>query len=130
MLSVGAELATNDENRLIQAIRNGAQGYLLKDLRPDQLFDMLRSVMKGETPISPAVAGMLLSEIRNGTLTTVDAPKAISVATTGPTSGMTFRSPPFVEAVLRIWPSATIVYDGPKRCTDCSTSSADLDRSR
>jgi two-component system nitrate/nitrite response regulator NarL len=67
---------SESDEHLFQAIRNGAQGYLLKDLRPDQLFDMLRSVMRGETPISPAVAGMLLSEIRNGTLTTVDAPTA------------------------------------------------------
>ena len=67
---------SESDDHLFQAIRNGAQGYLLKDLRPDQLFDMLRSVMKGETPISPAVAGMLLSEIRKGTLTTVDAPTA------------------------------------------------------
>jgi DNA-binding NarL/FixJ family response regulator len=67
---------SESDEHLFQAIRNGAQGYLLKDLRPEQLFDMLRSVMRGETPISPAVAGLLLSEIRNGTLTTVDAPTA------------------------------------------------------
>ena len=67
---------SESDEHLFEAIRNGAQGYLLKDLRPEQLFDMLRSVMRGETPISPAVAGLLLSEIRNGTLTTVDAPTA------------------------------------------------------
>ena len=67
---------SESDEHLFEAIRNGAQGYLLKDLRPEQLFDMLRSVMRGETPISPAVAGLLVSEIRNGTLTTVDAPTA------------------------------------------------------
>lgn len=44
---------SESDEHLFQAIRNGAQGYLLKDLRPDQLFDMLRSVMRGETPIPP-----------------------------------------------------------------------------
>jgi two-component system, NarL family, nitrate/nitrite response regulator NarL len=67
---------SESDDHLFEAIRNGAQGYLLKDLRPDQLYDMLRAVMRGETPISPAVAGRLLTEIRSGTWSTVDAPTA------------------------------------------------------
>ncbi len=47
------------EDHVIDALRNGAHGYLLKDLRPEQLFDMVRSVMRHETPISPGVAGRL-----------------------------------------------------------------------
>ncbi len=45
------------EDHVLDALRNGAHGYLLKDLRPEQLHDMIRSVMRNETPISPAVAG-------------------------------------------------------------------------
>ena len=67
---------SDSDEHLFEAVRNGAQGYLLKDLRPDQLYDMLRSVMRGETPISPAVADMLLSEVRSGGLTPVEAPTA------------------------------------------------------
>src|ERR1035437_6056910 len=48
------------------AIPFGAQGYLLKDLRPQELYDLIRSVMRNETPISPAIAGRLLREIQNG----------------------------------------------------------------
>ncbi len=54
------------EDHVMDALRNGAHGYLLKDLRPEQLHDMIRSVMRNETPISPAVAGRLLREIRDG----------------------------------------------------------------
>ena len=54
------------EDHVLDALRNGAHGYLLKDLRPEQLHDMIRSVMRNETPISPAVAGRLLREIREG----------------------------------------------------------------
>jgi len=61
------------EEHVFDAVRNGAHGYLLKDLRPDQLYDMLRSVMRGETPISPGVAGLLLSEVRSGNFTPVDS---------------------------------------------------------
>ena len=58
-------LTVSDEDQdLFEAIKAGAQGYLLKDLRPEELFEMIRGVMRGETPISPAVAGKLLSEFR------------------------------------------------------------------
>lgn len=55
---------SEDEDHLVAALRAGAHGYLLKDLRPDQLYDMVRSVLRGESPVSPAVAGRLLREIQ------------------------------------------------------------------
>jgi DNA-binding NarL/FixJ family response regulator len=55
---------SDDDQDLFEAIKAGAQGYLLKDLRPEALFDMIRAVMRGETPISPAIAGKLLNEFR------------------------------------------------------------------
>ncbi len=54
------------DDHLFDAIRFGAHGYLLKDLRPDQLFDLLRSVMRDQTPLAPAVASRLLDEMRSG----------------------------------------------------------------
>lgn len=55
---------SEDEDDLFDAIRYGAHGYLLKDLRPEQLYDMLRSVMRNETPLSPAIAGRVLTALR------------------------------------------------------------------
>jgi DNA-binding NarL/FixJ family response regulator len=52
------------DDNLFDAIRFGAHGYLLKDLRPEQLGEMLRSVMRNESPLSPAIAGRLLGEFR------------------------------------------------------------------
>lgn len=54
------------DDHVFDAIRYGAHGYLLKNLRPDQLFDMIRAVMRNETPISPAVAGRLLRDLQAG----------------------------------------------------------------
>ncbi len=54
------------DEHLFDAIRFGAQGYLLKDLRPPEFYDMIRSVMRNESPLSPAIAGRLLGEIRGG----------------------------------------------------------------
>ena len=57
---------SEEDEPLFEAIRFGVHGYLLKDLRPEQLYDMLRSVMRNETPVSPALAGRLLAELRSG----------------------------------------------------------------
>jgi two-component system nitrate/nitrite response regulator NarL len=55
---------SEDEDYLFDAVRLGANGYLLKDLQPEQLYDMLRAVRRGESPISPIMAGRLLAEFR------------------------------------------------------------------
>src|SRR3972149_4598924 len=58
-------LTVSDEDEdLFEAIKSGASGYLLKDLRPEELFDLIRGALRGEPPISPAVAGKLRSEFR------------------------------------------------------------------
>jgi DNA-binding NarL/FixJ family response regulator len=55
---------SDEDDDLFQAIKSGADGYLLKNLRPEELFELLYGVLRGETPISPAVAGKLLTEFR------------------------------------------------------------------
>lgn len=53
------------DEHLMEAIRLGAHGYLLKDLRPEELYDMLRAAMRDEAPVSPALVGRLLSAVRD-----------------------------------------------------------------
>ncbi len=60
-------------DHLFDSVRNGADGYLLKDLRPEQLYDGIRAVMRDETPLSPRVAGQLTAPVRNGASTAVRA---------------------------------------------------------
>jgi two-component system nitrate/nitrite response regulator NarL len=57
---------SDSDEHVFEAIRIGAHGYLLKNLRPEQLYDMIRSVMRNETALSPAIAGRLVSEFRAG----------------------------------------------------------------
>jgi two-component system nitrate/nitrite response regulator NarL len=54
------------DDPLFDAIRYGAHGYLLKDLRPEQLYELIRAVMRNETVLSPAIAGRLMREFREG----------------------------------------------------------------
>lgn len=55
---------SEDEDHVFDAMMNGAHGYLLKNLRPEQLFEMIHTVMRGEMPISPAVAGRLVHHLQ------------------------------------------------------------------
>jgi DNA-binding NarL/FixJ family response regulator len=53
---------SDDDQNLFEAIKSGAQGYLLKDLEPNQLYDLLESVSQGEAPLSGIVAAKILKE--------------------------------------------------------------------
>jgi two-component system nitrate/nitrite response regulator NarL len=55
---------TDDDEHLLGAIRSGVHGYLLKDMGPEELFDLLRKVRHQETPVSPALVGRLLDALR------------------------------------------------------------------
>lgn len=53
---------SDDDHSLFEAIKCGAQGYLLKNLEPQELFDLLRGVFRGEAPISRPLAARILDE--------------------------------------------------------------------
>jgi len=57
---------SEDDRDLFEAIKAGAQGYLLKKIEPKALFDTLRGVMRGEASISRMMAATLMGEIRRG----------------------------------------------------------------
>ncbi|EPZ45200.1 response regulator [Alicyclobacillus acidoterrestris] len=57
---------SDDAADLFEAIRNGAQGYLIKSLRPSDWIAYLHGVLDGETPLSREMAERLLSEFRTG----------------------------------------------------------------
>jgi two-component system nitrate/nitrite response regulator NarL len=57
---------SDEDDDLFDAIRAGANGYLLKNIRPEVLFEDLRGVMRGEAPIAPSIAHRLLDALREG----------------------------------------------------------------
>jgi DNA-binding NarL/FixJ family response regulator len=55
-------LSTLDrEEYLYETLRAGADGYVLKDIAPDELAQAVRTVARGEVLIQPQLAGKLLS---------------------------------------------------------------------
>ena len=57
---------SEEDDDLFESIKAGANGYLLKNVRPEELFEDLRGVMRGEAPIAPAIAHKLLEALRDG----------------------------------------------------------------
>jgi DNA-binding NarL/FixJ family response regulator len=54
----------DEDEKLFEALKNGAQGYLLKNIRSGELLSMLRGALHGEAAISPLLAGRILEEFR------------------------------------------------------------------
>jgi two-component system, NarL family, nitrate/nitrite response regulator NarL len=64
---------SDDAADLFEAIRNGAQGYLVKSLQPADWVTYLHGILDGETPVSRSMAEKLLAEFKT-TPTTKPAP--------------------------------------------------------
>ncbi|MCA2011991.1 response regulator transcription factor [Cereibacter sphaeroides] len=70
-----------DEARVIDAIRAGAKGYVLKNDRLEDIGRRLRTVLEGGSPISPQIARYLLALVPRGAAQQggQDAPSGISL---------------------------------------------------
>src|SRR5688572_8308003 len=53
-----------DERRVVQAIRNGASGYLLKDQPGPEIAHAIRELIAGRAPISPGIAKHLIRTLQ------------------------------------------------------------------
>jgi len=74
---------SEDEGDLHLALRNGANGYLLKTIEGDVLTAAIHRVMRGEPVISPELMGKLLAALQARGSDTAQAPVA-AVPDTGP----------------------------------------------
>jgi DNA-binding NarL/FixJ family response regulator len=86
----------SDDDHLFPALQRGADGYLLKEDRFEVLVEELQKIVRGQPPLSPAIARRLLTHFRSGVSTTVaDASlKAATVSTTRPVPLQPAAAPP------------------------------------
>jgi len=56
---------SEDKQDLVKAVKAGARGYLLKEVKKSDLVKAIEAVHKGESIINPAMAADLLEEFRN-----------------------------------------------------------------
>jgi DNA-binding NarL/FixJ family response regulator len=59
--------SSEDDAHLYEAVRLGAAGYLLKSLDADELFDLLKGVMRGEAAMTRSMAARLLKRMASRT---------------------------------------------------------------
>ncbi|MEE8429226.1 MAG: response regulator [Gammaproteobacteria bacterium] len=64
---------SSDEADLVASLRNGAQGYLLKDMDPDELVLALRDIVAGKTVVAPDLAPVLAKVVQGDDTDNIDA---------------------------------------------------------
>lgn len=72
----------SEDDKLFEAIKSGAQGYLLKSIRSRELLSMLRGAVRGEAAITPALGGRMLEEFRRLSQQAPAAPEDEAIALT------------------------------------------------
>lgn len=58
---------SNEEKDLIKSLRTGAQGYLLKDMEPDELVGALRDIEKGKNVVAQDLTDALARMVQGET---------------------------------------------------------------
>jgi two-component system, NarL family, nitrate/nitrite response regulator NarL len=58
---------STEEQDLVECLRNGAQGYLLKEMEPGDLVNALEDIMLGKTVVAPHLAQLLARVVQGQT---------------------------------------------------------------
>jgi DNA-binding NarL/FixJ family response regulator len=55
----------DDDDHLFSALKDGAQGFLLKDQPRERLVEQIKGITRGEPPLSPSISRRVLRHFRN-----------------------------------------------------------------
>jgi DNA-binding NarL/FixJ family response regulator len=69
----------DDDETVFQAVRAGAQAYLLKDASEEELLETIRALRRGESRLTPKIARKVMDQFRQLALASADS--------RGPSSG-------------------------------------------
>jgi DNA-binding NarL/FixJ family response regulator len=84
----------DDDETLFEAVKAGAQGFLVKSISATEMLELLRGVVRGEAPISRAMAARILGEF--GRASRVEAG-----ADSDPLASLTLREQEVLELVAQ-----------------------------
>jgi DNA-binding NarL/FixJ family response regulator len=65
---------SNDDARVVDAVRAGAQGYLLKDAPLEEIVAGIRTAAAGGSTIAPRIAGALIDHVRSSSSSSSEPP--------------------------------------------------------
>ena len=88
----------DDENYVIEVVKIGAVGYLLKDIEPGMLVKAIRAVYDGESFIYPTLAKKLFGEINRQHVRTLETAK---VSERTKEERLTYRELEVVEMICK-----------------------------
>jgi two-component system nitrate/nitrite response regulator NarL len=63
-MAVAMLTTSADERDVIDSLQAGAQGYLLKDMEPDELIDALEHIVAGHTVVAKELTGVLARAVK------------------------------------------------------------------
>ena len=94
--------ASAEDSDLFAALRAGASGYLLKDMDPERLGDVLRGVLDGEAALAPRLVTRLIEDYRR-----LDRPRRLRIG--GPHAAeLTERESEVVDLMRKDFSTAEI----------------------
>ena len=72
---------SRDESDVVNALQNGARGYLLKDMEPDELITALNDIVAGKTVVAPELAIVLAKAVQGEVATATPSHRALAELT-------------------------------------------------
>ncbi|RZU34939.1 LuxR family two component transcriptional regulator [Streptomyces sp. BK022] len=82
------------DEHIVEALRAGASGFLVKDIRPAELLDAIRTVAGGESLLSPGPTSRLIARF-------LRAPNTATASAAGGPSGLSERERQVLALVAR-----------------------------
>jgi DNA-binding NarL/FixJ family response regulator len=64
----------DDDETVFQAVRAGAQAYLLKDASEEELLETIRALRRGESRLTPQIARKVMNQFRQLAIATTGSP--------------------------------------------------------
>lgn len=94
----------HDQGRVIEALRAGATGYLLKDCEPQELLAAVRSASRGDAPLDPRIARLLLPTSTPSTVDTLSGREreVLLLIIQGPSNKQIGRSLGITERTVKV----------------------------
>ena len=72
---------SREENDVVNALQNGARGYLLKDMEPDDLIKALNDIVAGQTVVAPELTIVLAKAVQGEVSSSGSSQRALAELT-------------------------------------------------
>ncbi len=72
---------SREESDVVNALQNGARGYLLKDMEPDDLIKALNDIVAGQTVVAPELTIVLAKAVQGDVASSASSQRALAELT-------------------------------------------------